>query len=62
MDSSRIKQLVVGHFRMLFSEEVTAATDFKKRTAEFPRLSQPFVQVLELPFTNNEIFLALKGM
>jgi len=61
-DSRQIKQIIVDHFRMLFSEDATAATAFKTQTADFPRLSLPLMQVLQQPFIGDDIVLALKGM
>jgi len=59
---SRIKQLLVTHFLTLFSEETTHPETVRISTAAFPGLKQSLVQVLEAPFTKEDIWIALKGM
>ena len=58
----KIKQLVVNHFKKLFSAEANGAPEFLTRTSDFLSLTLTLAQELELPFTNSDIQLALKNM
>jgi len=61
-DSSKIKQLLVAHFRTLFCDDTSGQPVLRTHTVAFLNLAQPFIQTLEEPFTKNDILFALKGM
>ena len=59
---SRIKQMVVDHFRSLLSEEGTLSSATGLDGPGFPLISRRHLQALEEPFTRQDILVALEGM
>jgi len=61
-DSQRIQQLILAHFKNLFSEDTDVSARIRARAVAFPRLHSSIVQELQSPFVKEEVLLALKAM
>jgi len=61
-NTSCIQQLIVSHFRKLFSEDTQQTAATRIPAATFPQLNHSLMQALEGPFTRQDIFTALKDM
>ena len=61
-DINCIQQLVVSHFRKLFSDDTQQAIATRMPAATFPQLNNSLIQALEGPFSRQDIVTALKDM
>jgi len=61
-DSISMQQLVVSHFRNLFSEDTQQGRSPSMPVASFPQLTEPLLQALEGPFSRLDVAAALNHM
>jgi len=61
-NTNTIKQMIVDHFRALFSEDDPAPTMDGLNGTAFPQIPADQLEILQTPFTNHDVLTALKGM